>query len=67
MQRTYYIAHDTIKGWAFDKVVYRSREDRPRFHKVEALIEWKKTHKGYWYLTIRNVYTVREMKENGFI
>lgn len=67
MIRTYWIRYNTITGWKFDKVIHRSIEDRPRFHKVEALMEWEKEHKGYGgSMTIRNVFTKQEMKENGY-
>lgn len=62
MQRTYYIKYKTLDGIKYDKVVYKSKENRPRFHKVEALSEWKKQHKGYHYLNINSVYTLEEFK-----
>ena len=63
MTRTYYIEHKTVNGTKFDKVTYTSVEDRASWHKVEALNEWKKEHKGYAKLTIKNVHTIKEYKE----
>lgn len=67
MTRTYWIRHNTMNGMAFDKIVYRSVEERPNFHKVEALNEWMKAHKNHGFMTIKNVYTKQEMKANGYM
>ena len=66
MQRTYYSRYDRINGEKFDKITYRSPEDRPRWHKVEALEQWKRDHRGYAKLTIRDVFTKAEMKDMGY-
>lgn len=67
MTRTYYIKHNALGETKFDKVVHRSPEERPRFHKLEALIAWKEEHKGYGCLRINSVYTKQEMKTNGWM
>lgn len=67
MTRTYYIKHNTIDGVKFDKVTHRSTEDRPRWHKVEALTTWKQEHRGYGFLRIDSVFTTDEMKANGYM
>ena len=66
MTRTYWIKHNTVEGVKFDKVVFRDKEDRPRWHKVGALSMWKESHKGYGYLRIDSVFTKEEMKANGY-
>lgn len=63
MTRTYYIEHDVLGEKRFDKVVHKSIENRPRWHKVEALSIWKKSHKGYGYLRIDKVHTKEEFEE----
>ena len=67
MQKTYWIMYTAVGGVKFDKVTHRSPEDRPRWHKVEALCNWKAEHKGYGWMTIRSVYTKDEMKANGYM
>ena len=62
MTRTYYIEHETMNGKKFDKVTYTSSEDRTRWHKVEALNEWKKNNKGYAKLNISAVHSIKEYK-----
>ena len=48
MTRTYYIRFPNGFGEEmWDKIKYTSTEDRPRFHKVEALNSWKAKHPGY--------------------
>ena len=66
MQRTYYIRYQSVTGIKFDKITHRSVEDRPRWHKVEALEQWKSTHRGYAKLRIDSVFTKEEMKANGY-
>ena len=67
MQRTYWIRHMTVQGcWQFDKIVYRDKDDRPRWHKVYALEKWKQEHKGYGHLRINSVFTKQEMIAKGF-
>lgn len=65
MTRTYYIVDS--KGNTIDKIKYRSIEDRLRFHKVEALINWLEADHDrkckYGHYTIRNVKTISEYKE----
>ena len=67
MQKTYWIRHTTVNGVQFDKVTHRSNDTRPRWHKIEALENWKADHKGYAYLRINSVYTKDEMKANGYM
>ena len=68
MRRTYWIKYKNVYGeQKFDKVVWTSPEDRPSWHKVEALSDWKESHKGYGHLRITSVFTKAEMKENGYM
>ena len=64
MTRTYYIRYSTIFGEKVDKIQYTSPEDRPRFHKVEALNKWKATHVGYGAMICKDhVFTPDEWKK----
>lgn len=63
MTRTYYISAD---GKTFEKVRHSSPEDRLNFHKVEALNKWIAGRKGFGKMSIRNVYTISEMRANGY-
>ena len=69
MQRTYYIKYPTIhlneygERFYFQKVVYKSDDERPSWHKVGALNEWQRSHKGYGRMTIGSVFTIAEMKK----
>ena len=65
MQRTYYIKHPTLDGIKYDKIVYRSADERTRWHKVGALDMWKRTHPGYGKLTIKNVLTTDEYRKEN--
>lgn len=65
MTRTYYIRfHNCFGEEMWDKIKYTSPEDRPRFHKVEALQQWKQSHPGHGRMTILNhVFTREEWKQ----
>ena len=62
MQRTYYIRYPYGNEIRYEKVVYRSPENRANFHKVEALNRWKFLHSGYGSLNIRAVLTTEEYR-----
>lgn len=63
MQRTYYIRYPYGGETRYEKVVHRSPENRPNFHKIEALNRWKFFHAGYGYLNIRAVLTPKEYRD----
>ena len=65
MQRTYYVKYSALDGIKYDKIVHRSPEDRPRWHKVEALDVWKSNHAGHSKLTIKNVLTASEYRKEN--
>lgn len=68
MTRTYWIEHrDCFGRKHYDKLTHRSHEDRPRWHRVEALDLWKKNHPGHGKLTIEAVRTREEMKAKGLL
>ena len=67
MTKTYYIKYELLGEIHFDKVTHKSIEERPRWHKVEALNKWKETHKGYGWMRIDHVFTKEEMKINGYL
>lgn len=69
MTRTYYIRYRSpvppYGEWKYDKVKHTSPEDRPNWHKVEALNEWKKNNPGHSRMTISSVLTISEYKKEA--
>lgn len=64
MTRTYYIRFITVHGEMWDKIKYTSPEDRPRFHKGEALQSWKMNHPGYGAMICKDhIFTREEWKQ----
>ena len=65
MTRTYYIRfNDCFGNEQWDKIKYKSPEDRPQFHKVEALNSWKANHPGFGAMICKNhIFTREEWKQ----